>query len=174
MNSPETHSSRCPLFQDMSLTERQHVLELLEHQSFPSGETILREGRSIQILWIVVHGRCRVVKGMDDGEQELAILEPGSVFGEVSFFHPAPHSASVQTLTDVEVMRLSRENYDQLVERDPSAARRIATNVVAVLAERLRRMDDWMADLVQRPDTADKHREEWREFRSKLYTDWEF
>ena len=167
-------SAGCPIFQDMSLDERQQVLELLERETYPTGETILREGRETQILWIIVHGRCEVVKMMKDGsEQQLAVLEQGAVFGEMSFFVPAPHSASVRTLTEVEVMRLSREKFDQLEQAGATAAYKIAFNTVRVLSDRVRRMDEWNYDLVERPE-ASQHREEWREFRAKLYADWQF
>jgi CRP/FNR family cyclic AMP-dependent transcriptional regulator len=174
MTPPETPSSSCPLFQDMSLDERQEVLARLIHESFPAGETILREGRSTQMLWIIVRGRCEVAKMMhDETEQRLAILESGAVFGEMSFFNPAPHSASVRALNEVEVMQLSREHYDELERICPSGACKVMLNTVKVLSERLRRMDDWTADFVQRSD-APRHYEEWRDFRAKLYSDWQF
>ena len=154
--------------------EQQPVLALMEHETYPQGETILREGLSIRILWIIVRGQCVVVKSTSNGgEQQLAVLGPAAVFGEMSFFHQEKHSASVRTLSDVEVMRLSRERYDQLIETCPSAAGKIASNVVGILAERIRQMDDWVCQLVERPDGA-KHKKEWQEFHKKLYSAWEF
>ena len=174
MGLTEIEAAKIALFQDMTPRERQDVLALLEQEEYERGETILAEGKSIQILWIIVRGRCEVVKTMRTGsEQELACLEPGAVFGEMSFFNPAPHSASVRAVSDVQVMRLSREHYDQLHREGSTAAYKIAVNTAKVLAERLRKMDDWICELVERPDGV-KHREEWREFRQKLYTDWQF
>ena len=174
MGLTEAEATRIALFQEMTPRERQDVLALLEREEYERGETILAEGKSIQILWIIVRGRCEVVKTMRKGaEQELATLDPGAVFGEMSFFNPAPHSASVRALTDVEVMRLSRERYDQLHREGSTAAYKIAVNTAKVLAERLRKMDEWICELVERPDGV-KHREEWRDFRQKLYTDWQF
>lgn len=170
----ESELARCPIFQQMSADECQEVLNLVEHETYPAGEIILREGRSVQILWIVVHGRCEVLKTMNDGtEQQLATLDPGAVFGEMSFFHPAPHSASVRTLTEVEVLRLTRQNYNALEQTGSKAAHKIAASTAIVLAERLRQMDQWVCEFVERPESVN-HREEWREFRSKLYSDWQF
>ena len=158
----------------MTPDEQQPVLALMEHERYPQGETILREGRSIQILWIIVRGQCEVVKSTSNGgEQQLALLGPAAVFGEMSFFLQAKHSASIRTLSDVEVMRMSREGYDRLIEACPSAARKIASNVVGILAERIRQMDDWVCQLVERPDGV-RHQKEWHEFRAKLYSAWEF
>jgi hypothetical protein len=46
-------------------------------------------------------------------------------------------------------------------------------SVLAVMAQRIRRMDDWICNFVERPEAAD-HREEWHDFRAKLYADWQF
>ena len=102
------------------------------------------------------------------------ILEPGGVFGEISFFDAAPHSASVRAMSEVEVMRLTREKYDLLCEIGMGAACKIAVSTIGVVAERLRRMDAWVRDLVEQPEVAVHHKEEWKEFRAKLYADWQF
>jgi CRP-like cAMP-binding protein len=164
----------CAVFQDLTPDEKEAVLTLMDHETYPSGETILREGRSIQIMWIIIRGQCEVIKSTSKGgEQQLAVLGPSAVFGEMSFFQQAAHSASIRTLCEVEVMRLSRSRFDELTAVCPSAARKIAASTVGILADRLRQMDDWVCRLVERPDGAG-HREEWHEFRSKLYSDWEF
>ena len=174
MPTSEFSTEHCPIFTDMLPDERQPVLALMEHETYPKGETILREGLSIRILWIIVRGQCEVVKSTNNGgERQLALLGPAAVFGEMSFFHQAEHSASIRTLSDVEEMRMSRDGYDRLIEACPSAARKIASNVVGILAERLRQMDDWVCQLVERPDGA-RHQKEWHDFRAKLYSAWEF
>jgi CRP/FNR family transcriptional regulator, cyclic AMP receptor protein len=174
MSAPQPDLSRCSLLQDMTPSEIEEVLELCEPRTYPAGTTILKEGKSVQYLWIVLRGTCRVVKSMKTGgEQELARLEAGAVFGEMSFFNPAPHSASVITVTEVEVMRLPRDRFDRLELTGSRAAYKITRNTARTLAERLRRMDQWTGELVEKPEAAG-HREEWREFRSKLYSDWGF
>lgn len=175
MPETKTHSVECPIFADMTLDDRERVLALFEHESFPTGEEILHEGRSVQILWIIVSGRCEVRKSTSEGgKRVLAELEQGAVFGEMSFFHPAPHSASVCAVTDVEVIRLSRERFEELASHYPSAAFKIAANTAAVQAERLRRMDEWIGRLLEGPNGSPRQREEWDEFRTKLYTEWDF
>ena len=164
----------CPLFRGFSVAEKQEVLGLAETRSYSQGEVILNEGQSFQFLWLVLKGRCQVVKSLKDGgDHELSILEPCSVFGEMSFFSPAPHSASVRALTEVEVGRLPRERYDMLLRIGSIAAYKLAFNMVGVLADRLRTMDDWACTRADLPNGAD-HREEWREFQSKLYSGWQF
>ena len=166
--------SKCPLFRGMSSAERQEIIPLLEGKSYAPGATIIAEGESHQHIWIILTGRCHVTKRAKSGdEKELWILEPGGVFGEMSFFNPAPHSATVQATTAVELQQLSRDKFDQLLHRGSVAAYKLAFNTMGVLIERLRKMDDWIAERMERNNTP-VHREEWRDFQSKLYTGWTF
>lgn len=170
----ETTLAKCSLFRGMSTAERQEVLALLEAKSYPAGNSIFAEGDSFQFIWIVLRGRCQVFKRTGSGEEvELGIIEPYGVFGDMSFFQPAPHSASIRALSDVEVVRLARDKYDQLLKDSSLASYKLAFNTLGVLIDRIRRMDDRLADRLQR-NNAPEHREEWKEFHSKLYTGWTF
>ena len=170
----ETTLSKCSLFRGMSPGERQELLAMLEPKSYPPGSSIFAEGESVQFIWIVLRGRCRVFKKAAAGEEaELGIIEPYGIFGEMSFFNPAPHSASIRALSEVEVVRLPRDKYDLLLHNGSLAAYKVAFNTMGVLIERIRRMDDTFTDRLQR-NNAPEHRDEWREFQSKLYTGWSF
>jgi CRP/FNR family transcriptional regulator, cyclic AMP receptor protein len=166
--------AKCPLFRGMSAAERQELVALLDGKLYSPKSIILEEGESFQHIFIILKGRCQVVKKSKSGEErELWVLEPCGVFGEMSFFNPAPHSASVRALSEVEVLRLPREKYDQLLRGGSLAAYKLAFNTMGVLIERLRRMDDWIADHMERNNTS-AHKEEWMDFQSKLYTGWTF
>jgi CRP/FNR family cyclic AMP-dependent transcriptional regulator len=163
-----------PIFEGFTAEEYEGALALLEQRSYAKGDVILHEGKSEQALWILVKGTCEVVKkNKGKNEHMLATLDAGSAFGEMSFLQKAPHSATVRAATAVKVLRMTRESYEQLHTRNPTAAYKITQIVVSLLAQRLRRMDDWIADLVERPEAAN-HREEWHDFRAKLYSGWPF
>src|SRR5579863_9007857 len=164
----------CPIFQGFTVQEYEQVLGLLEEKSYAKGDVIIQEGKTKQDLWIIVKGTCEVVKtNKTHDEKQLATIETGAVFGEMSFFKEAPHSATVRASTDVDLMRLSRESFEQLKKRCPSAASKIVLSVVGLMAQRIRRMDEWICNFVERPEAA-HHREEWHDFRAKLYADWQF
>lgn len=166
--------ARCPLFRGMTAPERLELAGLLDSRAYAPGESILAEGDTVQRMWVLISGQCRVTKKSTLGsELELSILEPFGTFGEMSFFQPAPHSASVRAVTAVETVSLSRARYDMLLRVGSFAAYKLAYNTMSVLIERLRKMDGWVAGLMERND-ASKHREEWSDFQSKLYTGWQF
>jgi CRP/FNR family cyclic AMP-dependent transcriptional regulator len=163
-----------PIFEGFTVEEYEGALALLEQRSYAKGDVILHEGKSEQALWILLKGTCEVVKknkGLT--EHMLATLDAGSAFGEMSFFQKAPHSATVRASSAVKVLRLTRESYEQLHTRNPTAAYKITQIAMSLMAQRLRRMDEWICEMVERPDGAN-HREEWHDFRAKLYSGWPF
>ena len=125
-------------------------------------------------LWAVLRGRCEVVRLCGNGnDQQLAILEPGGIFGEMSFLHEAPHSATVRALTQVDTVHLTPDAFEELKSRNIEAAYAITSNLVQLLSDRLRRMDTWTCELVNKSENG-RHHAEWQEFQSKLYTEWSF
>jgi CRP/FNR family transcriptional regulator len=169
----EAALNQCALFRGMTPAERQELYGLLETLTYSAHDRILTEGESFQFLWVLVEGRCRVFKTTKNHEEkELGFIEPFGVFGEMSFFQPGPHSASVQALAPVVLVRLSRLQYDLLLRVGSLAAYKLAYNTMGVLIERLRKMDDKVAEVLA--TTSPGHREEWLDFQSKLYSGWQF
>ncbi len=161
-----------PLFANLDECELRNLAEATETLSFESGETLIREGGDGRNLWVILEGRCEVLKHRTrDGEDEtvvLDVLEPFSHFGEMSFFHAAPNSADVRAQSKVRLLRLTRPAFDALANCGTAAPYKVAYNALGCVAERLRRMGDWVTQLMQR-ETLREHVTEWEEFRRKLF-----
>ncbi len=164
-----------PLFENMNLDEREQTLLMMERSSFEAEDYILREGESTQSLRVIIQGECEVFKTSNCKEYySLATIGAGSVFGEMSFFHPAPHSASVKATVNTDILCLSREKYDLLLEKCPQAAYKIAFGMAHVMADRLRAMDEWTEKQVCLDNNGSGKKEEWQDFRAKLYSFWQY
>lgn len=166
-----------PAFHNFNESECHQMSEVAYEKSFAPGKHVLEQGKTSQNLWIVLSGKCEVVKdSLHDGPVVLAELEPYSLFGELSFFSPAPHSASVIAKTPLKLLCITRVDYDDLIRDGVAAAYKLAYNVVGDVASRLRRMDDWIAELSGRgehhDETKPEKQPEWRAFREKLFTGW--
>ena len=173
MTATEQDLPNCPLFDGLPLAQQKELAGLLHRESFGPGRTILAEGEQTRNLWVVGDGTCEVVKTPPGGvERSLAELGPGAVFGEMSFFHPAPHAATVRASTAVTTLRLPFDRYEELERTCPRAAYGITRAIAVVLSERLRRMDRWTAELLGK--YPPQRSEEWSAFRAKLYNNWEF
>ena len=164
----------CPAFADLSRSQRREFLDLASRHRFDSGETILHEGREVRCLWFILSGTCEVVKNLPESDEErvLATLEAGALFGEMSFFSPAPHSADVRAVSDCVILKMTAENWKVLEQIGLRPAFHIARQTAAVMSDRLRRMDEWITKVLDdTPDPADRAKKtcEWNEFRSKLF-----
>ncbi len=163
-----------PLLSGLSTADWQSLSQAARLVEYVAGEVVIEEGGQSQNLWVVVSGSCQVVqRAPRGGEVLLAELGPYQQFGEMSFFHPRPHSASVRAKGPVQVLQIARGDFDVLVSDGCCGAYRLAVNVVSSLAERLRRMDDWVSQLVSdQPGpaaaTAPPRADEWARFRDQL------
>lgn len=160
----------CRLLEGLSAVEVEEMGLHVRVEDFAQGDEILTEGLQYQGLWLILRGKCEVRKKAGSAERHLATLEPGHVFGEMSFFEVVPHSASVLAVEPVKTLCLTREEFDKLRSTCPCITEKIAVNVVKLVSERLRRMDNWTCELVN-GDKNQQRRKEWNEFRARLYSD---
>jgi len=170
-----------PLFRKMNASERHQLAEIIHEEPLPPGATIFRQGESSRNLWVVIEGKCEVVRNIDRTDANgkparetvlLAVLEPYSQFGEMSFFHPAPHSAEVRARTAVRLLRISYTDYQDLINEGVGAAYKLSHNAVDALAQRLRRMDDWISELLAHRPADGNQSHEWSDFRERLFNRW--
>ena len=166
---------KIPLLQYLNDEECRQVKEAATTQRFQTGEDVLQQGGRCQNLWIVLEGECEVIKLIGEGPRPkkivLASLGPYDNFGEMSFFHTAPHSAAVRACSKLKLFRITREAYDQLIESGVGAAFKLAYNTVVTLAQRLRRMDEWVARLLSE-NGKENRVGDWKGFREKLFQEW--
>jgi CRP-like cAMP-binding protein len=183
VNQPSDHTTtlkactQLASFRDLNESECQQVLEIANERTFAPGEPVIEQGGRSEQLWILLEGKCDVIKASThDGPLVLAQLDPHNLFGEMSFFSPAPHSASVVAKTHVRLLSIARQDYDKLLAAGSLAAYKLAYNVVQSLAHRLRHMDDWVAELAGSHHPPNGHPEEkmpeWHEFRKRVLETW--
>ena len=166
---------KIPIFRGFLPAEWERMVEIASVSEIDPGELIIRQGQRSQRLWVLLEGTCEVFHNLAEQNSSepttLATLEPYANFGEMSFFHPAPHSASVRAKTAVKLLSIERSKYDDLCREESSAACKLALNAVGSLAERLRRMDEWVDELMHRGQ-ANQRIPEWNRLRATLFDGW--
>lgn len=84
------------------------------------GETVYAKGDLPDGLYGVITGAARISNiGLDGREAVLAILSPGSWFGEISLIDGLPRSHDTHASGNTELLFLSRQHFQQLLERHP-------------------------------------------------------
>jgi CRP-like cAMP-binding protein len=165
--------SRVPAFRGLNAGERHQLQEIGREKTFEPGERVLVQGKTSQYLWFVLEGQCQVIRDTQhEGPMVLAELGPLQLFGEMSFFSPAPHSANVVARTALRLLCIARADYDDLVRDNVPAAYKLAYNVVEGVAAKLRRMDEKFAELSAEHEGEDNKHLEWRQFRERLFKGW--
>ena len=105
-----------PVFRFLPPAVRESVVARFLPVSYPFGSVIVREGEAADAFYVVVSGRARVVKRADTGEEvALDSLRAGDSFGEMALLEHTARTATVRASSDVEVMRLDRAAFDELL-----------------------------------------------------------
>ncbi|MHB0928686.1 MAG: Crp/Fnr family transcriptional regulator [Candidatus Nanopelagicales bacterium] len=109
------------------------------------GDVIFVEGEPGDRLYIVVEGKVVLGQAAPDGRETLlAVQGPGEMFGELSLFDPGIRTSTATALTDAVVLGLGREALRPWLTGRPE----VAEALLQALAQRLRRTNEAMSDLV--------------------------
>ncbi|MDT5149952.1 MAG: family transcriptional regulator, cyclic receptor protein [Mycobacterium sp.] len=113
--------------------------------AFPRGHTVFAEGEPGDRLYIIASGKVKLGRRSSDGRQNiLAVMGPSDMFGELSIFDPGPRTSSATTITKVRAVSMDRDALKAWITDRPE----IAEQLLQVLARRLRRTNDNLADLI--------------------------
>jgi CRP/FNR family transcriptional regulator, cyclic AMP receptor protein len=145
-----TTLERIELFDNLTTDDLLGLLPACEELVVTAGQVIYEVGHEERALYVLLDGTAEVdLEPPRAGERVLSELTPGSVFGESSFFHAAPHSATVKARTDARLLRLNRQPFDDLLQTGNPAALRLAANAAKILAARLQAADRFIVDLLE-------------------------
>ena len=117
----------------------------LETVEYPRGSAIFSEGELGDRLYVILSGKVKLGRHSADGRENLlAIMGPSDMFGELSVFDPGPRTSSATAVTDVQLATMERNSMLQWIRLRPE----IAEQLLRVLARRLRRTNNSLADLI--------------------------
>lgn len=117
----------------ISRQEIAHYLKSFERQFQPEGEVVVKAGDLAGEAFVIVNGHAAVFSA--DGSREVAALGPGDVFGEVALAIGSRRIATVVARSDLDLMVLSREAFEQQISTDPAVAVKLLRLVATRLAQ---------------------------------------
>jgi CRP-like cAMP-binding protein len=137
--------ARAGLFQGVTPEAREALSAGLAFAEFGRGEDVFVEGEQGDTLYIVLTGKIKVGRRAADGrENMLSVMGPSDMFGELSLFDPGPRTATATVLVDARLASLGHASLRPWITDRPE----IAEQLLRVLARRLRRTNDAVADLI--------------------------
>ena len=109
------------IFSGLTREDVAKVMGKMVELNLAPGETIVRQGDRGDAFYLIQSGAVQVVVDSGAGNSEIvAILGPQVCFGEMALFSGEPRSATIVTIKDSILWRLSRQDWDELIAKYPS------------------------------------------------------
>ena len=133
------------LFRGLPTVHVTRVVDSGHEELHAKGTVVCNEGETGDKFYLILDGAVRIsrmVPGM--GEEALAVLRPGSYFGEMSLIDDDPRSATVVCHEACRLFAITRRDLEDLLFVDRDLAYELLWHWVRTLSRRLRASNDKM------------------------------
>ena len=136
---------KAPLFTALDDAASASLLANMVSVKISKGTILFAEGDGGDQLYVIAEGKLKLGTSSGDGRENLlSILGPGEMFGELSLFDPGPRTSTATAVTDAKLLSLGQEKLLPWLVENP----KVALQLLARLAQRLRRTNEAVGDLV--------------------------
>lgn len=134
------------LFRGLKPAALQRIARVTQEVTFQAGEAIFRHGEPGDKLWLLLEGKVRIARDLHGlGEETLAMLSGGQMFGEMALLDESPRSADAWAHTACRLLTLPKDGFDDLLFTDKDLAYEVLWSMVRMLTSRLRETNDKLA-----------------------------
>jgi len=123
---------RVDLFAGLSDEARREIAGAIRSRTFGDGESIVRQGEPGESMFIIASGRA--VVALEPDRREVATIEGGGYFGEMSLLTGEPRTATVIARGDTVVLEIGADLFRHLGMTSPQAIEQVG---VAAAARRI-------------------------------------
>jgi CRP/FNR family transcriptional regulator, cyclic AMP receptor protein len=134
------------IFEPLSQEEIERLDGQLTNIHLERGEFLYTPEDRSEKLYVLLKGRVREYKVVDDRELTIVVLETGMVFGEMALTAQEFRGVYAQALEPSEVSVISRKNLEQIILDKPQ----VGVKIAQVLSERLRWYGTRLEDITLR------------------------
>lgn len=121
---------KTPFFETLSNEEYIKIAHFTEHVKYNSNDFIFQEEDIADGFYILVEGEIEILKKDKANHNELLAIKKGlDAFGEMSIIDDLPRSATIKARTDVEILRLRKENFTKVLQRYANVSYEVAKSV---------------------------------------------
>ena len=139
----EEQLAHVPFFDGLTAEALQLIAEVTVEEEHGLGTRIFKYGDPGDRLYIIVEGKVRIsrdVAGM--GEEALAVLGPGEIFGEMALLDESTRSADALAHERCRLLVISKDDFDGLLFLHKDLAYEVLWSSVRMLTSRLRETND--------------------------------
>lgn len=132
----ERHLRQLNLFNGLSQTELRQISQYVQPQRFRAGDTVCFAGQPAQFVYIIEQGEAREIAQGPNGQTiVLDLLGPQQSFGEQAVVQNGAYPVTVQSVGEIEVWAIAKNDFDRLLATFPA----LALSVTRRMAEELER-----------------------------------
>ncbi|MGW0825396.1 Crp/Fnr family transcriptional regulator [Streptomyces sp. NPDC002845] len=137
--------SEVDIFRDLSEREMDAIATAAPMKTYTAGEMLYVPQEPCEVLFILKRGRVRIFRVSSEGRAlTCAILNPGTIFGEMLLLGQRMYGNYAEALDDVTVCVMHRAEVDRFLLSDA----RIATRITELLGRRLTDLEQRLSDSV--------------------------
>jgi len=114
-----THMLRSDLFSQIPAANIQQIFMHMQEVSMQAGDVVIQQGTPGDYYYILNQGRAAVTRRASGKgpEVKLAELSDGDSFGEEALVSDATRNATITMLTDGHLMRLTKADFIELIQK---------------------------------------------------------
>ncbi len=139
----EAQLAKVAFFDGLTAEALAMIAQVTTEEDHPGGTRLFSYGEPGDKLYIILEGKVRIsreVGGM--GEEALAVLGAGDVFGEMSLIDSAPRSADARVHERVRMLVIAKDAFEDLLFLHKDLAYEVLWNIVRMLTHRLRETNE--------------------------------
>jgi len=115
----DSHLRSVPIFAPLTKDFIDHLRDRVELIRYQPGQVICRQGDPADSFYLIRIGFVKISEQRPGGEMILAYLGRGGFFGEIGLLAGGTRTASCTALDHVEVVRITGEDFQAMLERFP-------------------------------------------------------
>ncbi|MCP5096142.1 MAG: GNAT family N-acetyltransferase [Chloroflexi bacterium] len=124
------------IFEGLEEGELSKIAGLCQVIEYAADAVILRAGESGNMFFMVKDGRLNIFS--PDNSTLIGHVEPGDFLGEISLVSRQPFTATAVAATNVKLIALKYQDFENLINRYPRIGMRVMRNIAISVGEKLR------------------------------------
>ena len=124
---------RIPMFAKIEPSKLKLLAFTSEHVVFSKGQELFHQGDTGDAAYVIIKGSADVLVDAPEGQISVAKVERNAFVGDIAILCDVPRTATVKALSDLETLKILKEQFLELIAGFPG----IAVEIMRVLADRL-------------------------------------
>nr|WP_320049559.1 cyclic nucleotide-binding domain-containing protein [uncultured Desulfuromonas sp.] len=146
---PALTQDKFRFFRTMPHEEISCLLQFCTHHRVEAGEELWHEGDKENKAAFILNGRLGIKKRTEFSNRHIIVgtYGPGSVVGELCLLTDEVRGVSAEAITDVELLFLSNENFEALIQDHPSLGLKLLKGLFKMTSKRLNQSYERIASI---------------------------